>query len=1116
MKEALQLQTKKRCCFKLFRCNFGVLALLALLAKSGANAWEFSQAITKGDDGIDGLLYAEHLQVSQDDQFVYVSGRDNVKTFTKDSQGILTCIQVIELASVYVWFGPAIGMAMTQDQTQLLVLGRYNLAVFDRQGNGSLYLRTLLNKGGDGIVTSSDNQNVYLFTSHDVITLNRHTTTGNLTEGNTLEHTSRRIWRNFVDSSIGTITPDAKQVLVAVSLDRHVGYSYLTPTFSNRVIIYNRSNTTGALQYQNTIARDVSFYGYIRDIKVSLDNKQVIVSGYGQEDSPLAIFNRNSATGAVTLNKYISKSDVGVGSEGYFSYPFNIALAQGNTKFYVLWDGVRVFGRSPATGAVWYDSLSTDRLSAENRLTNQLNGIGLNQNDLNIYLVGCLLPGCPMNYRMSSNALEVINYFPSNATYDFGQIYKQAPEKIGGLNDPSSLDFSPDARQLYLAVREDDALKVFNILPTGELKCLQVLKNGQGNVRGMYSPNGVLATQDNKQVFITGGVSLVAFDHDIQSGLLSFNAIYSRWSWLGAPYVSVPGLGEATSVDVTEDDSQVLVTSGDSLISFNRHINNGTLTFKQKFSGFNPNGIDGLYRPTKVKASPDGKSVFVTARDAFLNFNRSPDTGSLSFNSVLKVPSKGIAGASDVEIRRNGQQVLLAGGSQHYATRGYRAGSNGTLTLFNRNLNNGDLSCGGSFRTGYSKKNQIPRMIAMTPDEKQVFITGGDHLTLYRQSPDRNILEFERVYKNGQAGLNATLYGLNALNEIETVKVSPGGNLLAVVSWALVLFRRPSCLNELPFLSPFLESGDIPAFSGYLSNGSDYSHTNLHFRFFFDNAQQRCMLEASIDGGLTIPVSHTHLTMAHKDFAIGRLEFDWPEWVNYPRHFMVLLHSKLNCDLEGDCQLELGLSGRAYSIEVDDTTNLKAEDYFLFQNDSERLQRTFGQFDTDVTQTIYSCRQIAAQLQESLLAGSVAYKTFPNFITRQSIEGMTLLDVQCLRDMQGGFQLFANAEVPIQVSASETGASQGFPLIGSYCFQRGGGGRQQAQSGLFPQSPSTSPDQAECDIKVMLTTYYQPGDEQLTWHGLEVSINETEDSGNSTTPALVPTTSIILEQALLP
>jgi hypothetical protein len=149
----------------------------------------------------------------------------------------------------------------------------------------------------------------------------------------------------------------------------------------------------------------------------------------------------------------------------------------------------------------------------------------------------------------------------------------------------------------------------------------------------------------------------------------------------------------------------------------------------------------------------------------------------------------------------------------------------------------------------------------------------------------------------------------------------------------------------------------------------------------------------------------------------------------------------------------------------------------FYQPTCERAQKgTLIQAEPEVSQEegVNGCVEVIARLTEGSIFGTVTYQPELDSTLEETDPPMNIMDIQCLRDDQGHFQLFVDAEIPVQRTTS-----------------------------LQP-------------IKAMLTAYYQPADKQLTWYGLEVGLDESKGSGNATTPVTVPATSIVLEQTLTP
>lgn len=189
---------------------------------------------------------------------------------------------------------------------------------------------------------------------------------------------------------------------------------------------------------------------------------------------------------------------------------------------------------------------------------------------------------------------------------------------------------------------------------------------------------------------------------------------------------------------------------------------------------------------------------------------------------------------------------------------------------------------------------------------------------------------------------------------------------------------------------------------------------------------------------------------------------------NYPfsQDYFIIVQVKQPCPDLPFCLDKLILSGRSFSSQTC-SHEAVAGDYFL----SSGLQESAPtQAQPEVSkERVDSCAEMAMRITEGRFTGTLTYQPGSDTSIQESAPPMNIVNIQCLRDEQGNMHMFADAEIPVQRP-----------------------------------------------IKAMLTTYYQPGDEQLTWYGLEVGFNDDECSGNSMAPALVPSTSIVLRQQLSP
>ena len=310
----------------------------------------------------------------------------------------------------------------------------------------------------------------------------------------------------------------------------------------------------------------------------------------------------------------------------------------------------------------------------------------------------------------------------------------------------------------------------------------------------------------------------------------------------------------------------------------------------------------------------------------------------------------------------------------------------------------------------------------------------------------------------------------------------------------------PPCLKLFPFLAyseKVIVDTDLVDASGSLLEP-------VQFGLTYDNGEQEYRMEAAFGDYsgddtkyVTVPVKVA--VNQNASYLLAGLLLPLPDWSPYPKHYQIIITPQESCSGAANSQTGIRIAGRAYSLTTDEVASetLHPEGYFIQQKaqvngapDTEAILLAVTPQATlelatetsaiDNQNPVYSCNEIAAQLVEGAFDGTVTHPPELDVPLQQSVMAMNVVDIQCLRDEQGSFQLIADAEIPIQ----------------------------------YDSGSMTAAMPAQHTIKAMLTAYYQPADGGVTWYGLQVGLGESESSGNNTEPVLVPTTSIVLKQQL--
>jgi 6-phosphogluconolactonase (cycloisomerase 2 family) len=264
-------------------------------------------------------------------------------------------------------------------------------------------------------------------------------------------------------------------------------------------------------------------------------------------------------------------------------------------------------------------------------------------------------------FAIASNSGRILSF--ARAT-DSGLTYQNSVDPFGVLAGGRLTAVSPDGKQVYAAGYNTHEVVGFD---RNAADGSATLKIGGGNsVSSLGGAFGVAISPDGSAVYATGYLSnsLVAFYRNPSTGILSKTQTI----------VSPSALAGATSISVSPDGLNVYVggytsTVNGQLAVFKRNVLNGAVTYQQTKSNVTGfcfidcvAGLNGAYQTV---VSPDGLHVYTVGRydNAIAVFDRAPQDGTLTFNTVYKNGVGGItglAGANAIVFSPDGEHVFVS------------------------------------------------------------------------------------------------------------------------------------------------------------------------------------------------------------------------------------------------------------------------------------------------------------------------------------------------------------------------------------------------------------------------------------------------------------------------
>lgn len=572
---------------------------------------------------------------------------------------------------------------------------------------------------------------------------------------------------------------------IAVSPEgRHV---YTADGNGRRVGCFDRDSATGALTLNNHFSDSART---IRPaaIALSADGLNVYgIAGVGSGGHSLWWFNRDTATGELTHRGLLESDEDSVSG---LSSPISLCVSGDGANVYVAAaDTIMTYGRDSLTG----DLTVVDDM-------NVFVGTGGTQFSASQIVIG---PGDDIVYVCGG---DDVSWF-SRDTAAAGVLTHVATatngaDGVAGMANASIPVLSPDGTRLYVYSEADMGLTWFDCdTTTGELTfdTDAPLAEDTAAVSGVLSPRSMALTTDETMLYVCGYMSgtLAWFSRDTADGSLAC------LGELRQGVDSIDGLYRPSWVTLSPDERHVYVAAEQSrsVAWFALDPADGTPTF----AGVVKDGdgdAQNLHGSAGVTVSPDGRHVYVASRyeDAVTWFSRDTATGDLTFLGVAQDTVDG------VQVLDYARCIVFA----DQGTRAYIASEyNGAVAWYSRDTTTGDLAFDGAVldRDTVVGRLQGAAMLAISPDGKHVYVPvrNYDAIKWFAREPNGD-LTFAGALTDGVEGVD----GLAGAASVAFAQEGTVVLVTGVYDDALTWFSRDTVTGELTMGETIARGTQVP------------------------------------------------------------------------------------------------------------------------------------------------------------------------------------------------------------------------------------------------------------------------------------------------------------------
>lgn len=582
---------------------------------------------------------------------------------------------------------------------------------------------------------------------------------------------------------------------VDVVLSPDDAYLYVTKTSrsyaENSIVIFARDSTTGRL----TAVEGPAFNGAMRnpvDLVISPDGGSIYVAAYA--DDALAIFQRDRVTGKLTYRESLIDGQNGIDK---FSSLQTLAMSPDSAYLYAGANNdsaINVFARTAATSALTLIEVQQDGV-------NGLTGIG------ELQALRLSADGSQLFAISNASTLTVFQRNPNNGKLTFQQQLSEGVGGVTGLLGNKTLTVSQNNRDIYVYTRDYTSPTAVTAVTQFQRNTTTGLLTFSASYTETQAvdfddPQEIFLPVDGKQLYTSRRDGLGYANRNLSTGALLPQPTYtltfpipqteSNRLSLAAPALSPDG----QNLYVPGWEESIFSANDETLSVFKRDDATGELTAIQLIH--DNGGSNPLHSAVAVAVSPDGNFVYATGYwSKIARYARNHTTGRLIVLGVdsyeNNIPS--LSSFTHLLMSADGQQLYVGGARYNGAT-----GWDAAVLVFNRTLATGELTLVETKMinpTPFADYDDTTGL-ALTPDGKHLYAASGSGatLTLFQRDPNNGLLTFVESYHDGSDGVDG-------LAGAAGVTVSADGTTVYVVGAtdrAVTLFSRNLTTGKLTWV----------------------------------------------------------------------------------------------------------------------------------------------------------------------------------------------------------------------------------------------------------------------------------------------------------------------------